>query len=69
MRLEREGRGVSRTALAPHFLKPDGEPYSFGYLRDLEGGNRGFSVELIEAYRRAIDAAIEQRLSKLEVGV
>lgn len=65
MRLEREGRGVTRAALVPHFYKPESrETYSIGYLIDLERNSRAWSVQMISSYRDAIEAAVQTRLSK-----
>lgn len=63
MRLEREGRGLPRNAVVPHFLKPDGrETYSESYLIDLERDSRAWSCAMIASYRAAIEAAAKTQV-------
>jgi len=63
LRLEREERRVTRTDLLRHFARPDGGLFSESYTIDLERGARPFTWDLIERYRAAIKAAVDERVS------
>lgn len=56
LRREREERSVTRAALIEHF------GFSESYTIDLERGARPFSWELVDQYRKAIEAAVQTRL-------
>ncbi len=56
LQLEREERGVTRTAFVPHF------GFSESYTIDLEKGSRPLTWVLVDRYRAAIEKAVEERL-------
>jgi len=64
LRLERESRGVTRAALQPYFLKPDGSPYSEAHLLSLEHDVRAWSSVMVDSFRKAIERAVAKRLRK-----
>ncbi len=55
---EREERGVTRTALVPHF------GFSESYTIDLEKGARPLTWVLVDKYRDAIEKAVQARLKE-----